>query len=372
MTIRLASPFLDRAALAGDLAAAGLAGLVLTAPESVWYATGYPALPGVGNPILFALRNQLPPLAFVGADGHTTLIAWIGAALGFGFDVDETRTAFDRASALDELAEAIAARMPAGVTLAVESDCPLYVAERLRALPAALVSDDELLLRRRLVKSAGEIALLREATRIAESAAAATGSLLAPGVSRLAIIRAAKERLIAAGADGIGHATIAFGAANPEIATDEMLRPGQVVTLDIGASLGGYQADIRRLYHTGPIPADLSAHHAALTAIVAAVGAALQPGITFGALYDLAVAQFAAHDLPPYFLTAGHSIGLQTEEAWIAPESDRVVQPGMVLNIELYSPFADGTNIGDEETYLVTASGPERLTTTDPAIRRVG
>ena len=40
-----------------------------------------------------------------------------------------------------------------------------------------------------------------------------------------------------------------------------------------------------------------------------------------------------------------------------------LVQPGMVLNIELYSPSDEGVMIGDEETFLVTAAGPEQLST---------
>ena len=74
---------------------------------------------------------------------------------------------------------------------------------------------------------------------------------------------------------------------------------------------------------------------------------------------------------PPFFISAGHSIGLQTEEAWISPDSPYAVQAGMVLNIELYTPYRDGSNIGDEETFLVTESGVVKLTESDPAIQSI-
>jgi len=35
-----------------------LNGVLLTSAENVYYTTGYPALPGTGNPIIFALQNQ--------------------------------------------------------------------------------------------------------------------------------------------------------------------------------------------------------------------------------------------------------------------------------------------------------------------------
>ena len=72
-----------------------------------------------------------------------------------------------------------------------------------------------------------------------------------------------------------------------------------------------------------------------------------------------------------FFISAGHSIGLQTEEAWISPDSALTVQAGMVLNIELYAPYSDGSFIGDEETFLVTEIGSIRLTQTDPAMQSV-
>ena len=41
-------------------------GYYLSSPENVFYTTGYPCLPGSGNPIIYALRNQLPFFSFIG------------------------------------------------------------------------------------------------------------------------------------------------------------------------------------------------------------------------------------------------------------------------------------------------------------------
>ena len=73
----LFTPLGDRAPALGEaIRAGGFEAIVLTSPESVYYTTGYPTLPTAGNPILFALRNRLPPFAIVTADGEVSLGCW--------------------------------------------------------------------------------------------------------------------------------------------------------------------------------------------------------------------------------------------------------------------------------------------------------
>ena len=55
----------DRARLAALIGERGLDGLLLSSPANVFYTTGYPALPGSGNPIVHALRGWPTPLGVV-------------------------------------------------------------------------------------------------------------------------------------------------------------------------------------------------------------------------------------------------------------------------------------------------------------------
>lgn len=356
-----------------QIGALDLAGVLLTTPESVYYTTGFPALPDSGNPILFALRNQVPSFVWLGADGRVTLLCWIGATLGFSFGDAEVRSFFDRNSAVEELRDLLAERLPNGAKVGIESDCPAYILNALleRTAMANVIFADDLLLRQRLIKNADEIARMQRAAQIVEGAVVELRRHIAVGASRLKVISAAKRAMLDLGASGIDHTTIAFGASNPEIAVDETLAAGQLVTLDLGATVDGYVSDNRRYLFTGPVPDDLRTLHATLASIVERVGMAATPGTAFADLYNLAVNEFGKADLPPFFINAGHSLGLQVEEAWITAESALTVAPGMVLNIELYSPTASGIGIGDEETFLITADGPTRLTTSDPAIRSI-
>lgn len=360
----------ERAPLVAQLAVQGCDGLLLTSPEAVYYTTGYPALPGNGNPILHALKNQLPFFVYLGADGHLALLCWIGATFGFSFEVDEVRPFFDRQSASDELRDFLRDRLAPQARVAIESTCPYAVSQIVGEVTSAspVASADDMLLTQRLIKSPHEIALMRRATAIVEAAVADLRGQITIGATRLGVIQAAKRALLAHGATGIGHTTIAFGTSNPEIAFDEVLGPNQTVTLDLGAVVDGYCSDNRRLLYTGAVPTELRALHQTMGAIVAQVGDALLPGTPFADLFTRANQLYEERNLPPFFLSVGHSIGLQTEEVWITAESPYIVQPGMVLNIELYTATPEGANIGDEETYLITDAGPERLTLSDPAI----
>lgn len=374
MSHHVQTPGVAKASIVEQIRARELQGMLLCSPEHVYYTSGLPAVQGSGNPILFALNNQLPSFVYIGADGRLTLLCWIGATLGFTFDADETRNFFNRESAIDELQDFLQATLQSGVRVAIEQTCPFYVYSVLKNIvdPSHIVAEaDDLLLSLRLVKTEREIALIRKATRIVEASIADLRGQIKPGISRLELINAAKRRMLEHGASGIGHTTIAFGTSNPEIAFDETLEANKVVTLDLGAVVDGYASDNRRLLYTGSIPDDLRDLHHTMCGIVEQVGNALQPGVAFADIYTLATQLYETRDLPPFFISAGHSIGLQTEEAWISPDSALTTQAGMVLNIELYAPYSDGSHIGDEETFLVTESGSIRLMQTDPAMQSV-
>jgi Xaa-Pro aminopeptidase len=373
MSYQIMLPGVDKQRMVEQVRAAGLDGILLSSAENVYYASGLPTLSGSGNPILFALRNQLPAFVYLDASGQSTLLCWIGATMGFDFPVDEMRNFFNQESALDELADFLRVTLKPDARIGLESSCPLLVARKIQEfLPTeAITLIDEHLLALRLCKTVSEVARIREATRIVEATVADLRTYLKPGLSRLHLINLAKRQMLEHGATGIGHTTIAFGTSNPEIAYDEILQENQLVTLDLGASVDGYLSDNRRLFYTGAIPTDLHALHQTMCGIVEQMGQVLKPGTAFADLYTLACDLYGVHDLPPFFLSVGHSIGLQTEEVWIAPDSTHTVQPGMVLNIELYTSYEDGLHIGDEETFLVADTGVIRLTSSDPAIQSV-
>jgi Xaa-Pro aminopeptidase len=342
-----------------------LDGLLLSSPENVFYTTGFPTLPGSGNPIIYALRNQNPFFSYVDREGQVTLLAWGGAAMGIEYGTEDVRMSFTPQMLQDDLGALFAEKLSSGATVGVESTLPYYALRLLqdRVPDAQLALADDLLQELRLIKSPAEVDRLRRSTQIIDRTVQELADGLRLGMGRLELVREAKYRMIKNGADGVDHVTVAFGSANPEVALDEPLERDQIVTLDLGAVYLGYVSDNRRLVFTGAIPGPLRNLHQKLCSIVAGMGASLQPGKTFAELHAHAFELYAQAGIEPMFLHVGHSLGLQVEEHWIMADDPTSVQPGMVLNIELYSPSEAGIMVGDEETFLVTGAAPEQLST---------
>jgi Xaa-Pro aminopeptidase len=356
---------LDRGRLAALMQNRKLDGLFLSSPENVFYASGYPCLPGSGNPIIHALRNQNPYFAFAGCDGQIILLCWGPAAMGIDYGADDTRMSFTSQMAADDLVALIDEKFKPGCTVGVESTFPYYALRLLEehARPANIQVIDDLLIQLRLIKSPAEIELIRKSTEIIDQTLMELAQNLRLGMGRLELIREAKRRMLQNGADGVDHVTAAFGMANPEVALDEPLERDQIVTLDLGAIYQGYVSDNRRLVYTGKVPETLNKLHQQLCWVVAEMGKALVPGRTFAEVHAYAYELFAKVGIDPMFLHVGHSLGLQVEECWIMSDDPTPVQSGMVLNIELYAPSQEGLMIGDEETFHITETGTEQLST---------
>jgi Xaa-Pro aminopeptidase len=354
---------LDRMRLSALMKERKLDGVFLSSPENVFYTTGYPTLPGSANPIVYALRNQLPYFSFISSDGQISLLCWGGAAFGIDYGTDDVRMYFTYQMSVDELTGLMREKLQPGCSVGVESTFPYYAVKLLEqnANPARILVVDDILHQLRLVKSPMEIERIRRSTHIVDQTVLELAHNLRLGMSRLELIQEAKWGMIKNGAQGIDHVTVAFGAANPEVALGELLECNQLVTLDLGAVYEGYVSDNRRLVYTGNVPETLKQLHQKLCWVVAEMGKALCPGKTFGELHARAYDLFAQVGVDPMFLHVGHSIGLQVDEHWVMAEDMTPIEKGMVLNIELYSPSDDGVMIGDEETFVVTGEEPEKL-----------
>ena len=356
---------LDRNRLMFLMKERNLDGIFLSSPENVFYATGYPCLPGSGNPIIHALRNQDPYFVFLGSDGNISLLCWGPAAMGIDYGTEDVRMSFTSQMAADDLGALMEEKLHPGCTVGIESTFPYYATRMLKekAKPGNILVVDDLLTQLRLIKSPAEVERIRKCTQIIDQTVIELAQNLRLGMTRLELIREAKYRMIRNGADGVNHVTMAFGTANPEIALDEPLEVNQIVTLDLGAVYQGYVSDNRRLVYTGSVPEALKELHKKLCWIVAEMGKALRPGKTFAEVHAYAAELYARMGIEPMYLHVGHSVGLQVEECWIMSDDPTLIEPGMVLNIELYSPSDDGVMIGDEETFLVTTGEPEKLST---------
>lgn len=361
---------------AEQMRARGIHGMLLSSPENVFYTTGYTALPSSGNPILYTLRNRLPFFGYVDAQGEVTLLCWEFSAEGVRFGADRLVGINDFDGAVRALGDLVREHARPGAALAVESTCPQYA---LDVVCDALgdgcrtTRADEVMDALRLIKSAEELALIRRSTEIIEAAVDELFGAVEIGMSRLDLMQTARSLLVARGATGISHLTFSFGQANPEIAIDEPLGRDALVTLDLGAIYGGYCSDNRRYAYTGRLPDELQRRYETMVSIVDDVGALLVPGATHADIFRRALELHEERGVPPLgrFTHVGHNIGLETEERWLDDAQDAEIRAGMAINIELYSMAESGDQIGDEETYIVSDAGPERVTKLPRVIRTI-
>jgi Xaa-Pro aminopeptidase len=369
---------LDRSRLTSVMQERGLAGLLLTSPENVFYTTGYTSLPSAGNPILYMLRNRLPFFSFVDREGRVTLLCWAFSTVGMEFGADEVVGFNNLAEGVAAVRSTVAAAAAGGGTIGIESSCPYYILDCIGALPdgaarTKLLVADNLLDNLRLIKTEAEVAMLQKSINIIEATCGELFEILRLGMRRNELTREAKTRLHRNGADGISHLTFSFGQANPEFDIDEPLDPNRLVTIDLGGIYRGYCSDNRRYAYSGAVPVSLRDTYESMVAIVDGVGAALVPGTSYKDLMHLARDLYRHHGVSPLprFNHVGHNIGLETEERWIDDDPDARVQAGMVINIELYTNHPSGGQIGDEETYVVGPSGSTRVSRLPREIREI-
>jgi Xaa-Pro dipeptidase len=365
----------DKAKLVALMQAQGLHGILLSSPENIYYTTRYTCLPSSGNPILYSLQNVFPFFVYIDAGGKVTLICWGYSTFGVQFGADEVKGFQNYAGCLQVLESHLQGALQEGSTLGIEGTCPYYVLQIIgRHLPPdSLRVVDGLMAKLRLIKSDAELGLMRKSTAIIESTLSELYDGIHVGMSRLDLMQDTKHRLFKNGATGISHLTFNFGKSNPEIAIGEKLEANALVTLDLGGNYLGYISDNRRYAFSGEPPAALVDHYNLMVGIVDGVGQMLVPGARYSDVFRQTLGLYEQHKLPhsAYINHVGHNIGLQTEEEWLTDDPNLQVQAGMVINIELYSQAPTGQYIGDEETYIIGAGGPERISMLPTTIRSV-
>jgi Xaa-Pro dipeptidase len=233
----------------------------------------------------------------------------------------------------------------------------------------------------RMRKDAAEIASMRQAVAIAEQALQATLPLLKPGLTEkqlateltLQTLRAGSEPelpfapLVASGPNG----------ANPHgFPTERVLQPGDLVTLDWGATAGHYFSDITRTYAVAgaPVSDRLKQAYAVVQAANEAGRRAARPGATGQAVDEAARQVVVKAGLGQYFIhRTGHGLGLEGhEEPDMKAGSQLPLEPGMTFTVEpgVYLPGLGGIRIEDD--LVITETGSESLTTLPRELVTVG
>jgi Xaa-Pro dipeptidase len=345
------------------LQSSGLSAYVCGSPENVFYVTGYPSRHSGTNSAPFVLRNQYPSFAIISAEGEVTLIAWIAAVRDREFELKEVVPIMDRGSALEALASSVRGIVGAKGVVGVDEGLPALAYSALAKEEGyGILVNEALITSLRLQKSPEERRRILAGTEISEKAIESVRARLREGLTDLDVISMSKRAMLDFGADVWDHATVPVGDSNAEIPEGRSIKEGDVVGLDLGAIFAGYSSDTHRKFQLGGARPGAATMQRKLIEFVDKCGRMLTPGTKFPELYEYASSLYDEAGLSFVFPNAGHSIGIETEEANITFDSPWVVKEGMAINLELYAVSEDGNYMGLEDTYFVEEGLPKRVT----------
>jgi Xaa-Pro aminopeptidase len=237
---------------------------------------------------------------------------------------------------------------------------------------AVLVPTERVVERRRAIKDAHEIEIMREAARRLSRVARGIHGLIAEGRTELEIAGDIDAAIRAAGFERPAFETI---VASGENSARPHARPshrrllfGDGVVLDFGGVYDGYSVDLTRTLPVGSVRSDLSRLGAAVREAHDAAIAVVRPGVRPSDIDRAARDVLAHHGLAEAFgHGTGHGLGLEVHEDPRISKlpgalPDEPVEPGMVFTIEpgAYVPGMGGVRIEDD--VLVVEGGCEVLT----------
>ncbi|PVM94099.1 M24 family metallopeptidase [Caulobacter endophyticus] len=228
------------------------------------------------------------------------------------------------------------------------------------------------------VKSTAELALMRYAKAITLDVHRRAGAVLAPGVRASEVKRFIDEAHRAAGTTGSTFCAVQFGEATAYphgLPGDQELAEGDLVLIDTGCQVEGYQADITRTYVFGtPL-----AEHRRIWEIEheaqAAAFAAVRPGLPCETIDAVARQVLERHGLgPDYALPGlphrtGHGIGLAIHEGPYLVRGDATpLAPGMCFSNEPMIVIPGRFGVRLEDHFHVTETGAAWFTPPSPTI----
>ncbi len=355
------------------MAQSNLAGLLLMSEPDVRYFTGF------HTP--FWQSPTRPWFVFVPATGKPiAVIPEIGAALMRTTWIDDIRTwsapapQDDGISLLSELLSPLAANGESlGVMKGHETHLrmPLGDWERLLgALPGLHIADATNLVQGlRMVKSPAEIDKLAYICAIGSATFAKVPEIVFEGQPLEEVFREFRRTALHLGADDapylVGGAEQGGYADVISLPSRRPLQSGDVLMLDTGCVWDGYFCDFDRNWAIGAADETAGRAYDVLWRATQAGIEAAKPGNTCRDLFNaMSVIIAELDDSGGDIGRLGHGLGMQlTEQPSHAAFDQTELVENMVLTIEPSLSYGDGLMMVHEENIVVTADGPQLLST---------
>lgn len=261
-------------------------------------------------------------------------------------------------------------------TLCVESDFLThdeYVALEKALSGVELVALDGVPQTLRMIKDDGEIESIRKAAAISCKAFENLLGKVHPGMTEKQVQILLDYEMLNLGSEQPAFSTISAAGVNGSlphaIPSDHVIQNGELLTLDFGATVDGYCADMTRTIGFGKIGSELrEVYQRVLDAQLMALDA-VRPGAVCGDIDKRARDHIDARYPGTFGHSTGHGVGLFIhEQPRVAQGSTTVLVPGHVITIEpgIYIPGLGGCRIEDmailtSDGYIDPITAPKQL-----------
>lgn len=219
----------------------------------------------------------------------------------------------------------------------------------------------------RAVKDDEEIATIRRAIEVAQSAFRVVRAALKPSLTEREVAHRLEEQIRWFGGEGCSFPPIVAAGATAALPhyrpAARPISEASALLVDWGSVYDGYASDLTRMIWMGPVDRETEQVYETVAAAQRAAISAVGPGVPRSAVDAAARSIIEAAGYGEAFgHGVGHGIGLEIHEApRLAAGEDETLQMGMIVTIEpgIYLPGRLGVRLEDD--VLVTAEGHENL-----------
>lgn len=226
----------------------------------------------------------------------------------------------------------------------------------------------------RSIKTEYEVECLIKAQRIAEKAFSEVLNYIKAGITERDVVAELEYRMKKYGSDNPSFDTIAvagYKSAMPHGEPDEnVIKNGDFLTMDFGATYNGYHSDMTRTVAVGYATDKMKLVYNIVLEAQRAAEKAVKSGVKCSTVDKTARDVIAKAGFGEYFThSTGHGIGLEIHEApSVSSLSEMTLKSGMIISDEpgIYIENEFGVRI--EDMLLVTDEGSKNLTMAEKSL----
>jgi len=169
------------------------------------------------------------------------------------------------------------------------------------------------------------------------------------------------------GAEGFVFSTAVSSGPNSsimqEVATTKRIRKGEVVLIDLGATVGGYNSEFTRTVFVGKPRDRMAKAYVAVSEALHGSIKELRDGVIAGDIDSKARGILSSHGVPGYAHHTGHGLGTGGfERPLIMAGSKEIIRPNMVIALEPACYLRGMGGVRLEDNLIVTSEGATVVT----------